>query len=145
MSVPWDGTTGEFGYTSDAGPIVWPTLFLVPDNRFDKLTVTYSMTLERRYGACIWSYDSHPGDLNRDGFVNSADLDIVREHWNETVTAGDLAMGDATGDGFVGSGDLDTVRANWGESLFAAAVPEPGVLSLLAMGLFCLAGRARRS
>ena len=88
---------------------------------------------------------SLPGDLNIDGLVNSADLDIVREHWNETVTAGDLAMGDATGDGFVGSGDLDTVRANWGQSLLAAAVPEPGVLSLLAMGLFCLVGRFRRS
>ena len=70
---------------------------------------------------------SIPGDLNADGLVGSADLDIVREHWNEKVTPGDLSMGDADGDGFVGSGDLDTVRANWGDTLFAAAVPEPGM------------------
>ena len=75
-----------------------------------------------------------PGDLNRDGLVGSPDLDIVREHWNETVPPGDLSMGDASGDGFVGSSDLDTVRANWGESLFAAAVPEPGMGILMLLG-----------
>ena len=74
------------------------------------------------------------GDLDGDGFVGSSDLDIVRAHWGDTVTAGDLAMGDPSGDGMVGSADLDVVRANWGLSL-PAAVPEPGGLLLLSIGL----------
>ena len=71
-----------------------------------------------------------PGDLNGDGSVGSADLDIVRGHWGESVTPGDAAAGDPSGDGSVGSGDLDIVRANWG-STAAAAVPEPGCAVLL--------------
>ena len=58
---------------------------------------------------------SLPGDLNDDGLVSSADLDIVRSHWGETVTAGDLSMGDASGDGTVNSADLDVVRAKLGQ------------------------------
>ena len=34
-----------------------------------------------------------PGDLNGDGSVRSADLDIVRANWGQTVTPGDLASG----------------------------------------------------
>ena len=64
-----------------------------------------------------------PGDLNEDGFVGSADLDIVRANWGATVTPG--TSGDADGDGVVNSGDLDVVRANWGAG--GVAVPEPGV------------------
>jgi len=75
-----------------------------------------------------------PGDLDGDGFVGSADLDIVRANWGSTVTAGDLMMGDPSGDGTVGSADLDIVRANWGATL-GAAVPEPAALLLLAIGL----------
>ena len=63
------------------------------------------------------------GDLNGDGFVGSADLDIVRGAWGQSVSGG-AAEGDPSGDGVVGSADLDIVRANWGASL-PAAVPEP--------------------
>ena len=70
------------------------------------------------------------GDLNGDGAVGSADLDIVRGNWGQSVTPGDLAAGDPSGDGSVGSGDLDIVRANWGNTA-AAAVPEPGIAMLL--------------
>ena len=75
-----------------------------------------------------------PGDLNGDGMVGSADLDIVRGAWGQTVEAGCRACGDPSGDGSVGSADLDIVRANWGLTDFAA-IPEPGVclLMLLAM------------
>ena len=61
-----------------------------------------------------------PGDLNNDGyvgtsgFVSSADLDIVRANWGQTVFPTNFLRGDASGDGYVGSADLDIVRANWG-------------------------------
>ena len=84
-----------------------------------------------------------PGDLNDDGMVGSADLDIVRGNWGQSVTPGDLGSGDPSGDGSVGSADLDIVRANWGASS-PASVPEPCTVLLLICGLVCLAGRGRR-
>ena len=84
------------------------------------------------------------GDLNGDGMVGSADLDIVRANWGATVPGGDLMQGDPSGDGVVGSADLDIVRANWG-STGAASVPEPGVFLMLAIGLIgATLGRAMR-
>ena len=62
-----------------------------------------------------------PGDLNLDGTVSSADLDIVRSHWGETVPAGDWTQGDPTGDGTVNSDDLNIIRANWGAATPATA------------------------
>ena len=47
-----------------------------------------------------------PGDLNDDGIVGSADLDIVRGNWGQTVEAGCLPCGDPSGDGIVGSAGL---------------------------------------
>lgn len=84
-----------------------------------------------------------PGDLNSDGTVGSADLDIVRSYWGATVIPGDFEAGDASGDGSVGSADLDVIRGNWGRTASAAtaasaaAVPEPGALAALTLlGLF---------
>jgi len=57
------------------------------------------------------------GDASGDGFVGQSDLDIVLEHWGQTVPPGDPWSGDLSGDGFVGQADLDTVLANWGQSL----------------------------
>ena len=82
------------------------------------------------------------GDLNEDGLVGSADLDIVRGHWGESVESGNFLHGDLSGDGLVGSADLDIVRANWGTQ--AAAVPEPGVVFLGIVGLAILIGHRRR-
>lgn len=83
-----------------------------------------------------------PGDLNADGMVGSADLDIVRSNWSASVSPGDLSRGDASGDGKVGSADLDIVRSQWGS---AAAVPEPASVVWLA-ALLATAGlfRSRR-
>ncbi len=80
-----------------------------------------------------------PGDLNGDGVVNSGDLDLVRGHWGTTDPAGD-----ANGDGIVNSGDLDIVRANWGATL-AAAVPEPGAITLLLLAGLAAVSRRRRA
>ncbi len=83
-------------------------------------------------GVSAWEIIGLPGDLNGDGFVNSADLDIVRAAWGQSVSGGS-ADGDPNGDGVVNSADLDIVRANWGRTA-SAAVPEPTAFLLLLCG-----------
>ena len=82
-----------------------------------------------------------PGDLNSDGYVGLDDLDIILNHWNQTVTVGDPLMGDVTGpgdvpDGFVGLDDLDVLLNNWntGTPPTPSSIPEPATLALLGMG-----------
>ena len=85
-----------------------------------------------------------PGDLNGDGYVGSADLDIVRANWGQTVEVGCLLCGDPSEDGMVGSADLDIVRANWGATSAATAIPEPtSCVLLLASGIAGLLLRRR--
>jgi len=80
------------------------------------------------------------GDMNADGVVNSADLDIVRANWGQAVEPG--SSGDGNNDGFVNSADLDLVRANWGATA-AAAVPEPSAMALLLAAAGLLAWRRK--
>ncbi len=82
-----------------------------------------------------------PGDLNDDGFVGIADLNLVLSNWNLFVPPAD-EFADPSGDGFVGIEDLNIVLGNWnagtqppGET---SNIPEPGtlgVVSLLGLGL----------
>jgi hypothetical protein len=76
------------------------------------------------------------GDLNMDGFVGIADLNLVLGKWNQNVTPGSKLDGDPSGDGFVGIADLNTVLGNWNAGTPPAAnvVPEPATLSLLSLG-----------
>jgi len=81
---------------------------------------------------------SNPGDLNDDGFVGLADMDVILNHWNQTVPVGDRSQGDIAGigDGFVGLSDLDVVLANWNMGTPPSAgaptmIPEPTSLALL--------------
>ena len=85
-----------------------------------------------------------PGDLDGDGSVGSADLDIVRANWGREVIAGDWTSGDLNLDGRVGSADLDRVRAHWGTFAPSTAIPEPGPLFLLLTGLLPGLGARRR-
>jgi hypothetical protein len=53
------------------------------------------------------------GDLNNDGFVGQADLDMVLDNWGDTVDPAEPF--DFNNDGFVGQADLDVVLDNWGD------------------------------
>jgi hypothetical protein len=85
------------------------------------------------------------GDLNADGFVGIADLNIVLGVWNTNVTPGDLLAGDPSGDGFVGIADLNVVLGNWnaGTPPAASVVPEPTTLALLGLGGIAMLKRRR--
>ena len=84
----------------------------------------------------VFTESLYGGDANGDGFVNSADLDIVRSNWGTSVGVGNASMGDLSGDGMVNSSDLDLVRGNWGNIYTAATVPEPNFFVLVTFGLF---------
>ncbi len=87
-------------------------------------TVAGSYTIEvsavSGTGEYLLQVDREPylaGDLDGDGFVGLADLDIVLGNWNQAVPIGDLAEGDVSGDGFVGLDDLDVLLGNWNATL----------------------------
>jgi hypothetical protein len=89
------------------------------------------------------------GDLDGDGFVGIADLNIVLGGWNQNVDPGVWLLGDPSGDGFIGIEDLNSVLGNWnaGTPPLAEAsevVPEPGTLAMLTVALSCVLGRSRR-
>ncbi|MEZ6193904.1 MAG: PEP-CTERM sorting domain-containing protein, partial [Phycisphaerales bacterium] len=85
------------------------------------------------------------GDLNGDGFVGIADLNIVLGNWNQNVTSGDLLQGDPSNDGFVGIADLNVVLGNWNAGTPPAgnAVPEPASLALFTIAGLSVTGRRR--
>ena len=88
------------------------------------------------------------GDLNSDGFVGLADLDIVLAFWNQFVAPGDPVLGDPSGDGYVGLDDLDLVLGNWNAGtppMAATEVPEPGVMALWGLGSAGLLSRGRKT
>ncbi len=82
-----------------------------------------------------WYVPGLPGDLDGDGFVGLADLDIILNNWNLNVPPANPDA-DPTGDNFVGLADLDIVLNNWntGTPPAANAIPEPASLALLGLG-----------
>ncbi len=86
------------------------------------------------------------GDLNGDGFVGLADLNIVLGNWNQNVPFGDATKGDPSGDGFVGLVDLNEVLGNWNAGTpptDIAAIPEPASLALFTIAGLTAMGRRR--
>ena len=132
-AMPWQdpGTTFYLGGGHDDnryGVGVWDEV-AIWSNRLDATQVSNVYN----DGVTAWDQVGMPGDLNDDGYVNSADLDIVRSAWGASVTGG-AAAGDPTEDGVVNSADLDIIRANWGRTASASAVPEPATLLLALCG-----------
>lgn len=76
-----------------------------------------------------------PGDLDIDGFVGVADLNIVLAHWNSDASTDPRS--DPTGDGFVGIDDLNIVLGNWNTGTPPTAntqIPEPGTAAAFTIG-----------
>ena len=128
--------------------VVDQTEFLLGGFSFDRMIAHATFTNTPWYMDNVQIYDTYgegivtggppAGDLNDDGMVGSADLDLVRGNWGETVDPGCLSCGDPSGDGIVGSADLDIVRGNWGATAAAGAVPEPHALGLILAAAACI-------
>ncbi len=87
------------------------------------------------------------GDLDGDGFVGIADLNLVLANWNQNIPPGN-PLADPTGDGFVGINDLNEVLGNWNAGTPPGAppqdltnVPEPASLLIFACLLGLIAPR----
>jgi probable HAF family extracellular repeat protein len=84
------------------------------------------------------------GDANGDGTVNITDLSKVLTNYDKT---GQWADGDFNGDGTVNISDLSNVLTNYDKTAGLSgvtAVPEPGMVALLAAGLIGSAAFAWR-
>jgi len=87
------------------------------------------------------------GDIDGDGFVGIADLNVVLGNWNQNVPPGD-PLADPSGDGFVGIDDLNAVLAAWNAGsppppATGATLPEPASLALLGLGAAMVFSRRR--
>jgi hypothetical protein len=140
-------TTGDglsFDITATAVP---GTKYIRPIVRFENVNPTYiGQTLANLFifeTSLSEAVSALVGDLNGDGFVGIADLNIVLGNWNQNVTAGDKLQGDPSGDGFVGINDLNEVLGNWnaGTPPSATAIPEPASLALLVLPATMMLGR----
>lgn len=158
--VQWEinNFNGEVRVALEANAIgsgrTWPT--------FDAM-LSMAEQLEAYHGTNIGGIDFHPlrsfaaqiehapvlvGDVNADGFVGIADLNVLLGNWNQTVEVGNLSQGDLAGDGdgFIGISDLNVVLGNWNAGTppaDGAAVPEPTSLALLGLGGMLIMHRKR--
>ncbi|XAL98252.1 PEP-CTERM sorting domain-containing protein [Phycisphaeraceae bacterium D3-23] len=82
------------------------------------------------------------GDIDGDGFVGAADLDILLANWGSLTLPGQ--SGDLNGNSRIDQGDLDIVQANFGNGTPPSVVPEPGSLLVLGLGGLALVTRRRR-
>ena len=90
---------------------------------------------------CRW-----PGDANEDGKTDYRDLGILATYY-DTQSGANWGIGDFNGDGRVDYRDLGLLATNYDTvgPCPAAAVPEPGCLGLLALGMAALRARRRKT
>jgi hypothetical protein len=73
---------------------------------------------------------------------------IILDYTSGTVTLQTTLPGDLDGDGFVGIADLNVVLGNWNgdfpPATGAAAIPEPGMVGLIGLGVATLARQRTR-
>lgn len=84
-----------------------------------------------------------PGDANEDGNVDLQDFSLLKANFGAT-TGALWSEGDFNGDGAVDLQDFSLLKANFG----AAAgnnIPEPTMMSLLALGSLALIRKKRQS
>jgi hypothetical protein len=104
-------------------------------------TPTY---IERTRGYQSEVIGSIPGDLNNDGVINQADLDIITANNGKTISGG-VSVGDLNGDGVVNQDDwalFDYDVAQYDVANPVVPAPEPGALGLV--GAMVVAFRYRR-
>ncbi len=86
-----------------------------------------------------------PGNANDDNVVNGLDISDVASHWLKTGTP---ISGDVNGDGVVNGLDIALIASHWLQtgagSSAAAAVPEPGTLTLAITGFAIFAAGVKR-
>jgi hypothetical protein len=92
------------------------------------------------------NHTSTPGDANRDGSVNGADLNIVLSYY--TQPGQNWNHGDFDGNGMVNGADLNVVLSNYNQGAGLAAggesVPEPCTLALFGAAVVGLVACAWR-
>ncbi len=141
------GTGGEEGRSTpfnDAGQLAFKLFFT------DRSEGIFVASIQADVAALA-------GDLNGDGFVGLADLDVLRDNWNRGTLGGDSVqgilsgaplIGDLNGDGFVGIDDASVILSNLNAGTLSLAnvvsIPEPGTVGVLGLcGMVLL--RRRRS
>ena len=87
------------------------------------------------------------GDTDGDDDVDDSDLGAAFSHYTGPIATGGLILrndGDADGDGDVDDSDLGTAFANYTGPITPGTVPEPGALTLAAIGGIALLRRSGR-
>lgn len=87
----------------------------------------------------------HMGDINKDGYVGIADLNMVLSDFGNNVTP--MMGADADWDGYVGIADLNAVLGEWNDGSAGAPpatlVPEPVAPGMILTGMACWMLRRR--
>ena len=138
MGVFFGAKSGTIEYQSDG---LWDSFGVWDDVHYSATNIgdPYTMPTEE-----IPVPGALRGDLNDDGWVGQADLDIVLAMWGNSGAGITDPRADENEDDFVGQTDLDFVLADWGQGVpLTAPVPEPATMCLLAIGGAMLLKRRR--